>query len=178
MFFRTRLLSVAVQVAFEKAIDEAKLILASSRGEASVVSRRTDRGSSTQLRPMQSKCSLVEESSASPTGACSTFEEVGTAGGLLMEYRVPGSCVAAVFTVMFPAVCGYMIGLRASALGNPFYAIMRCPATVCRSKFSQVKELDVESLCKALQRNGTLPVGPAFDLLLQPLAQENGALGS
>lgn len=92
---------MAVQVAFEKAIDEAKLILASSRGEASVVSRRTDRGSSTQLRPMQSKCSLVEELPASPAGACSTFEEVGTAGGLLMEYLVPGSYVAAAFTVKF-----------------------------------------------------------------------------
>lgn len=43
---------------------------------------------------------------------------------------------------------------------------------------SQVKELDLDSLSKALQRNGTLPVGPSFDLLLQPLGLGNDNVGS
>ncbi|CDJ58819.1 hypothetical protein, conserved [Eimeria maxima] len=112
----TRLLSVAVQVAFEKAIDEAKLLLATSRGDIPTGSRRTDRGSGPQCRTTSRTSGPTEEP---PTTAA------------------------------------------ASTSGN-----------------GEVRELDVESLCKALQRNGTLPVGPTFDLLLQPLGQESGNINS
>lgn len=112
----TRLLSVAVQVAFEKAVDEAKLIHASSRGELGAGSRRADGGSAALYRGAQRRHGHGEEASASSTG---------------------------------------------SASGR-----------------GEMKELDVDSLCKALQRNGTLSVGPNFDLLLQPLGPEGDNNGS
>ncbi|CDJ36302.1 uncharacterized protein EMH_0046130 [Eimeria mitis] len=112
----TRLLSVAVQVVFEKAIDEAKLIHATSRGDVSSGSRRTDGASGAQGRATHRRYGHLEDSTATAIGSTSAL--------------------------------------------------------------SEVKELDVESLCKALQRNGTLPVGPTFDLLLQPLGQEKGKLSS
>ncbi|CDJ46998.1 hypothetical protein, conserved [Eimeria brunetti] len=112
----TRLLSVAVQVAFEKAVDEAKLILATSRGDAHTGNRRTDRNSGAQGCTAHRRYGPVDEPPTPPVGSTSAIGEV--------------------------------------------------------------KELDVESLCKALQRNGTLPVGPTFDLLLQPLGQEKGKLNS
>ncbi|KAL8443081.1 hypothetical protein Emag_006108 [Eimeria magna] len=104
---RTRLLSVAVQVAFEKAIDEAKLIHASSKARLTANLNKTEGSSGTAQRSSQRTSGRAEEASATSSGA-------------------------------------------ASAAG-------------------ETKELYLDSLCKALQRNGTLPVGPSFDLLLQPL---------
>lgn len=111
----TRLLSAAVQVAFEKAIDEAKLIHASSRGNLSGGTGRPDGGSAHLYRSGHRRHGRSEEASAS-TGAPS---------------------------------------------GN-----------------GEVKELDLDSLCKGLQRNGTLPVGPSLDLLLQPLGLSADTVGS
>ncbi|OEH76832.1 uncharacterized protein LOC34622804 [Cyclospora cayetanensis] len=105
----TRLLSVAVQVAFEKAVDEAKLILASSRGDP--------------------------------------FARRGAPWGQ------PGSSV------------------------HPHYdrgsGDASAQAASTGSSSGDVKELDMDSLCKALQRNGTMPLGPTLDLLLQPVVSEN-----
>ncbi|KAL8424982.1 hypothetical protein Efla_004459 [Eimeria flavescens] len=101
----TRLLSAAVQVAFEKAIDEAKLISASSKARLTTGPSKAD-GSS----------------AASTRGGCRRSGRSEDAFG-----SSPGS--------------------------------------------GEVKELYLDALCKALQRNGTIPVGPSFDLLLQPLSR-------
>ncbi|KAL8269893.1 hypothetical protein Esti_006178 [Eimeria stiedai] len=112
----TRLLSVAVQVAFEKAIDEAKLIHASSKARLTASMNRPEGSGGTAQRGSQRRSGRSEEASATSSGTASAADEM--------------------------------------------------------------KELYLDSLCKALQRNGTLPVGPSFDLLLQPLGQGPDSVGS
>lgn len=111
----TRLLAVAVQIAFEKAVDEAKVIHASSRGDGEARTLTSDSGTAAGYRSNQFRHGRE--------------------------------------------------GAFGSSKGENF-------------GIAEVKEMDMDSLCKALQRNGTVPMGPAFDILLQPLGSESESLGT
>lgn len=68
---------MAVQVAFEKAVDEAKLIHASSRGDLAAGGRRAEGGSAALYRGGHRRPGHGEEASALSTGSASGNGEVG-----------------------------------------------------------------------------------------------------
>ena len=69
---------MAVQVAFEKAIEEAKLLLATSRGDVPPGSRRADRGSGAQSRTANRRYDHLAEPSFTAVGSASGPGEVRT----------------------------------------------------------------------------------------------------